>query len=138
MRHYVKLASALALLLAVLPFGIASADEHDADDDLVLEVVDDPDAGEEDYVEEIRLPEQASDQARESAAGGIETANEARERGRDFGQERAEQARELGREVRDGRGRPEGVGVERDEARDLGSAGRERGEENRGNRGRPE
>jgi hypothetical protein len=45
-------------------------------------------------ISEIRLPEQASPVARERAAKGLETANEARERAREFGQERAEQARE--------------------------------------------
>gem|GEM_PF-6059734 len=144
MSDRVRIPALLVFLLALLPFAAAVADEHEVDDDLVLEVIDDADAGEEDFVDEIRLPEQASDQARESAASGLETANEARERGRDFGQERAEQAREAGREARqeraEQRGRPEGVGggVERDDARDMGSAGRERGADNRGDHGRPE
>ena len=144
MNDKLRIPALLVFLLALLPFVTAVADEHDIDDDLVLEVVEDPDAGEEDFVDEIRLPTPVSDQARESAASGLETANEARERGREFGQERAEQAREAGREARqeraEQRGRPEGVGggVERDDARDMGSAGRERGAENRGDHGRPE
>lgn len=103
-----KYAWVAVFALALVPFSSVLADEHD--DALLLEVVDDENAGEEDFVDVISLPDEASDVARERSAFGIETANEARERGRDFGQERADRARELGREASEARGRPEGTG----------------------------
>lgn len=47
----------------------------------------------------LTLPEDAAEQARESAANGLDTANEARTRGRDFGQDRAAEAREQHRDA---------------------------------------
>ena len=119
-------APAFVLALAFAPLGAVVADEPevDDDDDVEMEVVSDPEAGEEEFVEEIRLPEQASDQARESAAQGLETANEAREGGREFGQERAEEARETGRDARETRGRPEGAGSQGQGGQGQGGSGR--------------
>ena len=75
---------------------------------------------EEEFVREIDLPEQAADQAREAARPGLDTANQARERRREFGEDRADEARERGREM--GRERAE-------EARREGEAARERARE---------
>lgn len=92
------------------------------DDDMTMEVVEDADADENEYVEEIVLPAEAADEAHENAAFGIETANEARKRagedGRAFGQETASEARELGRDAGNaaksgaGSGPPEDLPVE--------------------------
>lgn len=60
--------------------------------------------------ERIELPEDASDQARESAQRGLDTANAARAGGRDFGQAVAEEARQ--------RGGAEAADEARDAARD--------------------
>ncbi len=49
----------------------------------------------------LELPAEASDQARESAAYGLDTANEARERAREHGQARADEARQSALERRD-------------------------------------
>lgn len=72
-------------------------------DDVTMEVVDDPQADERDYVDEIRLPTEAAPAARNNAAYGLDTANEARERAREegeaFGQSGAQEARELGRDA---------------------------------------
>lgn len=63
------------------------------EDDLELDVVEEGET-EDEMVNRLELPESASDEGRESSALGLDTANEARERGREFGQERAEEARE--------------------------------------------
>lgn len=80
------------------------ADGEDADD-VTMEVVSDADADEAEFVEEIELPEAASDTARTRSAFGIDTANEARtkagEEGRAFGQSTAREARERGRDAND-------------------------------------
>ncbi len=68
-----------------------------------MEVVSDADADEAEFVDEIELPEAASDTARTNAAFGIDTANEARtkagEDGRAFGQSTSREARERGRDA---------------------------------------
>jgi hypothetical protein len=78
---------AAALLLAT---SLVYADEAPEVTMSVLESEDDA----ERVISEIQLPPTASPVAQERAAQGLETANEARERGREFGQERAEQARD--------------------------------------------
>ncbi len=82
----------------------------------------------EDSVERtpLSLPETASDQARESSAFGLATANEARERSREFGQDRAADAREAAAERAD---EARTAGQERAaEAREKGEAAREAGQ----------
>lgn len=78
------------------------ADENDSGE-VTMEVVSDADADEAEYVDEIELPEAASDTARTRSAFGIDTANEARtkagEEGRAFGQATAQEAREQGRDA---------------------------------------
>lgn len=78
------------------------ADEEEGDD-VTMEVVSDADADEGEFVDEIELPEAASDTARDNAAFGIDTANDARENasedGRAFGERTASEARERGREA---------------------------------------
>lgn len=104
-----------ALLLALLlTFGFftsqaAFADQHDS-----MTTVD-----ETSQPENLALPETASPEAQENARQGLDTANEARERGREFGQERAEEARSRGQEARE-RG---------EEARQRGQEARQRGQE---------
>lgn len=79
------------------------ADDDEPLGDISMQVVDAPDAGEQDYVEEIDLPTAASSNAAENAAFGLETANEARDRAREngsaFGQSVAQEARERARDA---------------------------------------
>jgi len=93
-------------------------------DDVTMEVVEDPEADEREYVDEIELPAAAAPEARENAGFGIDTANEARDRAREdgqgFGQSTAQEARELGRDAANaaksgdgaGNGPPEDLPVE--------------------------
>jgi hypothetical protein len=82
-------------LALVLALGLAlSGGVHADDDDVTLDVVE-LDQTPADIVNLIELPESASDQARDSSAHGLETANQAREL---RGNETAAEARELGRE----------------------------------------
>lgn len=116
--------SGLAALLLCMLAVPAWAENGAALDEVTMEVVDDPDADEREYVDEIRLPSDAAPVARDSASFGIDTANGARERAREegkaFGQSTAEEARELGREAgnaarsRDGtdKGPPEDLPVQ--------------------------
>jgi hypothetical protein len=87
-KHHLSIAVCLALGLGV---GMAA---HANDDDVTLDVVELGDTP-ENVVNRIELPAPASDQARESAARGLATANDAREL---RGNETAVEARELGRE----------------------------------------
>lgn len=92
---------ALALCLAVAP---ARADEpDDVLDDVTMEVVDELDADEEEYVDEILLPGSAAQQAQDRSAFGRGRSDEARgrarENGREFGQSTAEEARRMGRDA---------------------------------------
>ncbi len=96
-----------AVTAALLVMGVAMPAFAEDDLDVTMEVIEE-DADEARFVRQIELPAGASEQARESAADGHETANEARERGREFGQERAREARERGR---DGGGPPDGRGA---------------------------
>lgn len=90
------------------------ADEEEGDDDVTMEVVSDADADEDPFVNEIELPEEASDTARTNAAFGIDTANEARtkasEDGREFGESTAGEAREQGRDANDAANARDGAG----------------------------
>lgn len=92
-------ASMLLLGLVATPVW---ADEE-GDEDVTMEVVSDAEADEAEFVDEIELPEAASDTARTNAAFGIDTANEARtkarEDGRGFGESTAREAREQGRDA---------------------------------------
>lgn len=96
--------------------------------------------GEEVERELIALPEAASDQARESAAFGLETANEARERGRELGQERAQEAREAAAERREEARLTTGqerAAEARERATGRGEAAEGRGRPDETPRGRP-
>lgn len=85
------LAMMAAGLLAMGVSFAATAQEYD----LELDVVE---AGETEgeLVNRLELPESASDVGVENSRFGLDTANEAREKGREFGQERAMEAREFG------------------------------------------
>ncbi|MFP3983752.1 MAG: hypothetical protein ACLFV2_08710 [Desulfurivibrionaceae bacterium] len=83
--------------------GVAAAQPNDnADDralDVTMEVMEEgerPDSA----MEDIELPEAASQQGVEGSARGLETANEAREQKREFGRERAQEARQYREEAR--------------------------------------
>jgi len=62
----------------------------------------------------IELPFAAAEQAREHAAGGLDTANRAREDGRAFGQAMSERMHQAREQVRDNR--TEQAGAMRDNA----------------------
>lgn len=70
----------------------------EVEDDGTMEAVEDEEMASEEGM--LALPASASEQGRLSSANGMDTANQARQRGADFGRERAEQARNDG-------GRPE-------------------------------
>ncbi|MDZ7828727.1 MAG: hypothetical protein U5K33_04315 [Halofilum sp. (in: g-proteobacteria)] len=92
----------IAALLLCLVAAPAWADDETLED-VTMEVVEDPDADEAEYVDEIELPAAAAPEARDNAAFGIDTAKEARDRAREdgqaFGQSTASEARELGRDA---------------------------------------
>ena len=83
-----KLFSVAALLFALSGAVLAE------DLDVTLSILEDEDMSEEVFVNEIALPIQAVEKARENAARGIDTSNQARQQGREFGAERAREARE--------------------------------------------
>ncbi|MDX1610109.1 MAG: hypothetical protein R3225_08310 [Halofilum sp. (in: g-proteobacteria)] len=111
-------------LLLVLAAAPAQAQDPDqALDDVTMEVVDESDADEGEYVDEILLPGSASPVGRGESAFGIGRANEARDRareeGREFGKDTADEARRRGRDagnaaraVNGSGGRPEDLPVE--------------------------
>jgi hypothetical protein len=86
--------SLIALFLAIGSLGAAPVLAQDTTGDAldVVESSDNADAA----ISKIELPEQASEEARENAAFGLETANEARERGL----EQAQQGRDKAAEAR--------------------------------------
>lgn len=73
--------------------GVALAQEGDDLVDETMQLVDE-EGGPENAIETLALPENASPQGVESSAEGLATANEARERQREFGESRAAEARE--------------------------------------------
>ncbi|WP_139349914.1 hypothetical protein [Thioalkalivibrio denitrificans] len=82
---------AAGLFVVVLAAGTAQAQE---DDEVTIRVIPPDMELPEAVTREIVLPETASDQARESAAFGLDTANQARERREGFGRDVAAEARE--------------------------------------------
>ncbi len=94
MKNWMTLLAAGVFALSV-SFA-ATAEENDVELDLL-----DEGEIEDDMVNRLELPESASDQGRESSRHGLDTATEARERGREFGQERAAEARERGQAAQD-------------------------------------
>ena len=112
-----KIQTALSALLAL---GVLGAAPSFADTDVI-----DEETTPEEVMEQIALPEDASETALEASAQGLETANEARRDGRAFGQSQAERAREDGR----------AMGAQRAEAaRERAEAAREQAQP----RGRPD
>lgn len=83
----------LVFLVAVFPPGIAAADDRPLD--VTISVVDSPGDLPDAVTKTITLPDAAlaSDVAQERSAKGLETANQARELGREFGQSVAEDAK---------------------------------------------
>lgn len=91
----------LKVIFCTFPFTLVAApiyaDDSASEDEVTIEVVGEAEAQPEGLTDTISLPEEAAEQAHESAAFGLETANRAREKGEDFGREQAEEARENGR-----------------------------------------
>lgn len=81
-KHKWLTAMGIGLVSAAMAFA-AGADEHAG------EVVD-----EDTTSVEMSLPEEASEQGHTHSRQGLDTAQEARERGREYGQDRAAEARE--------------------------------------------
>lgn len=108
MRRLTSIA-VLALGFSALPLALHAQEEAtvEAEGDATMEMTGDDAATSEEAL--LSLPEEADEQGRENAADGVSTADEARDRGREFGQSRAEEARpdEAGRP--DDAGRPEGA-----------------------------
>ncbi len=82
------------MLSVAVPLSLLATPAMPQDAEITIDVLDQEDALPEQVTSEIRLPEAASDQARESAAEGLETGSDARDKRREFGQERAREARE--------------------------------------------
>ncbi|MDQ2076909.1 hypothetical protein [Marinimicrobium sp. ABcell2] len=104
----------LGFLASVALF--AAAPLHAQEDTMI--VIDD-DTTVEEVTNVIELPTEAAVQAAENAARGLDTANAARDGGREFGASQAENARERGKEARD----------------NAGQNARERGRDARDNKG---
>lgn len=104
-----------SILLLGLMAAPVWADEEPRDD-VTMEVVSDPEADEAEFVDEIELPESASDTARDNAAFGIDTANEARtkasEDGQAFGESVSREAREQGRDAGNAANARDGAGAD--------------------------
>ncbi|MEF8889012.1 MAG: hypothetical protein V5A14_03110 [Desulfohalobiaceae bacterium] len=92
---FIALSVLLAGLLAAAP-AMAQDDEAEARND-EMQVVDQNERP-EDVDKELSLPKSASEQGKESSSYGLDTANEAREKDREFGQERAQEAGEMANE----------------------------------------
>lgn len=89
-----------SFIFAVFTLTGVSVQAQESDElDLTMDLVEEGDDL-DNIVEQIELPADASAQAVESSAFGLETANAAREQGREFGQARAEEARQRGEEAR--------------------------------------
>lgn len=80
--------------------GVAAAQDNGDDLDVTMDLIEEDEAPDS-AMEPIELPGTASEQGVESSADGLATANEARERGREFGQDTAEEARQRGEDARE-------------------------------------
>lgn len=80
-----------ALVLGALP-AVAQADDLD----VTLSVIDEAGDAEEQLTNDIELPDEADAEGR--AGAGIDTANQARQQGSEFGRERAEEGRDQGQD----------------------------------------
>ena len=109
----------IAYTASILLLGFIAAPvwgDEEPGGDVTMEVMSDPEADEAEYVDEIELPESASDTARDNAAFGIDTANEARtkasEDGRAFGESVSRVAREQGRDAGNAANARDGAGAD--------------------------
>jgi hypothetical protein len=84
----------IVLFMACALSGVAVADDTL---DVTISVVGSPNDLPAAVTKTIELPAAASDMARDRAAKGLDTANQARERGREFGQSIAEDAKTHGK-----------------------------------------
>lgn len=100
--------AALILSFSAMPLALHAQDEAEVEEEETMETVEQED-------ESLSLPDDASEEGKTNSAYGLETANEARDGGREFGESQAESARGS-----------------------RGDAGRETGAEARGDAGRPE
>jgi len=83
--------SGLVFLVAVFPPGVAAADDKPLD--VTISVVSSPEDLPDAVTRTIELPGAAAEIARERSQKGLDTANQARELGREFGQAVAEEAK---------------------------------------------
>lgn len=94
MKTYLSYFLMLGLFVSA-PVWAQDAEELEGDDTItVLDEGEDPSNLEND----LALPEDAAPEGVENSAFGLETANQARELGREFGQQRAAEARESNRD----------------------------------------
>lgn len=105
MKKYLGL-TALILGFSTMPLALHAQDEGEVEEEETMETV-------EEESESLALPDEASEEGKANSVDGLETANQARDGGREFGESRADSARD-----------------------DRGDAGRETGAEARGDAGR--
>jgi len=83
--------SGLVFLVAVFPPGVAAADDKPLD--VTISVVSSPEDLPDAVTKKIELPGSAAGVAVERSEKGLDTANQARQHGREFGQAVAEEAK---------------------------------------------
>lgn len=109
-----KIKSSVAMILTL---GLLGASPLYAQDEDTMIVIDDETTIDE-VTNVLELPEDASAEAVENSAFGVDTANRAREDGRAFGEQQAAEARSRGQEARETAGESA-----RDNARDAADRG---------------
>ena len=85
------------LSLFLLAASVFAQEVSSEEEEATIEVVGEANARPGEITDAISLPQDATVQAQESAAFGLETAKRARQKGEESGEERAEAAREKGR-----------------------------------------
>lgn len=88
---------AYRLAIITLLGAMALPVQADEDLDVTMRVIDE-ETSEDRFVNEIALPSRAAEQAHENAATGMETSNQARQQGSEFGAERSQGGAENGRQ----------------------------------------
>lgn len=89
----------IPILLSMTLTGVVNAADVD-DLDVTIDLIG-PGEADTALMNRIELPFAASEQARERAQHGLDTANDAREKGRGFGQEMAANMRQSREQIRD-------------------------------------
>lgn len=99
----------ICLIAATALLGAPAAYAADSLEGLEMDVMDANGTPNEASTKVLALPDEASEQAREHAQSGLDTANAAREGGAEFGAAAAEAAREGRGDASGNRGPPEGT-----------------------------